>query len=297
MNRKAIVLAIVAAAACGKPSQLGSKSSHEETGAPVSNCVNDADCGDGARCISGGSPGECSYATTAFDEDGRKLPLDPPEPSHIIARYHAIGLQIYVKGSDGWKLDRPQADLFDWNWTGIVGIHSKGPVWKVDDVGSVTGVKKVSVTNEGAVDLLLLAAKEGNGKFARVSYIQRLNTSGGQPCDPSDEDLCGCESRDNGELECSYSADYIFSAPGADARADGGPSGSTCSADLDCALDLNCLQGICDVASTEGKLRNGQSCQTSDECYSDRCEPNVNGDLECVGPQGYDTGGDPTFNQ
>ena len=69
--------------------------------------------------------------------------------------------------------------------------------------------KKAEVARPGAIPWLLLKAKtnEGTGKFARVTYIQRVNTDGGLA--PG----CGCDQAHvKTEVRVPYSANYYFYA-------------------------------------------------------------------------------------
>lgn len=63
-----------------------------------------------------------------------------------------------------------------------VGLHFKGPVWVSTVDGSEVGAAPVATVNrEGAIPQLLLKANQnqGQGMFSKVTYVQRLRTTGG----------------------------------------------------------------------------------------------------------------------
>jgi hypothetical protein len=93
-----------------------------------------------------------------------------------------------------------------------IGRHSKGPTWEAADGSKVTGqvVERANAPKAGAVPWLLLKATshEGDGRLARVSYIQRVDTEGGvAPAEGCDQAHAGAESA------VSYQARYLFYAP------------------------------------------------------------------------------------
>ena len=119
---------------------------------------------------------------------------------------HATGAQIYTcKAGDGgkfqWVLKAPDAQLHDRKGA-IIGQHFAGPTWKHKDGSEVTGkaAAHVDSPDAAAIPWLLLSATghTGEGAFAKVSSIQRINTKGGKPsataaCDSSKD---GTEDRD-----------------------------------------------------------------------------------------------------
>jgi hypothetical protein len=108
-------------------------------------------------------------------------------------------------------LDRPQAELMDENGA-VVGKHYKGPVWEAADGSKVGGQvqQRASAPNANAVPWLLLkaASHEGDGAFARVTYIQRVDTEGGVA------PAAGCDKSHAGaEASADYQATYFFYVP------------------------------------------------------------------------------------
>lgn len=144
--------------------------------------------------------------------------LSPPTSEKLILQAHATGFQIYVcqPGPDpgktfAWILKAPDAQLFDAK-NAVIAKHYAGPTWKHNDGSEVVG--KVESRHSGpdpnSIPWLLLTAvsHSGNGVFANVTSIQRMNTKGGQP------PQSGCdESHRNAETKSAYSADYYFYAP------------------------------------------------------------------------------------
>jgi hypothetical protein len=98
---------------------------------------------------------------------------------------YAKGVQIYRWNGASWGFVAPEARLFaDPNYQAEIGIHYAGPHWE-----SYSGSKVKASRVEGcpspdpnAIDWLLLRAVEttGPGVFSSVTYIQRVNTTGGK---------------------------------------------------------------------------------------------------------------------
>jgi len=142
--------------------------------------------------------------------------LSPPATEKLVLQAHATGDQIYVcqPGLDhklSWTLKAPDAQLFDAQ-NKVIAKHFAGPTWKHNDGSEVVG--KVSARADSpdanAIPWLLLTAAShtGDGAFAKVTFIQRLHTKGGQP------PQTGCdEAHRNAETKSAYSADYYFYAP------------------------------------------------------------------------------------
>jgi hypothetical protein len=143
--------------------------------------------------------------------------LKPPATQVVVLKALGKGKQIYAcqanpqdKTKFEWLLEKPQADLLDANGQRI-GTHFEGPTWQAADGSKVVGEvqQRAQSPRTGAVPWLLLKAKstQGSGTFARVTYIQRVNTIGGAP--PAE----GCDqSRAGKEVAVNYQADYYFYA-------------------------------------------------------------------------------------
>ena len=89
---------------------------------------------------------------------------------------------------------------------GVVGIHFGGPTWQSNSGSKVVGtVIEHCTPDPDAIPWLLLEAEstEGPGIFDRVTYIQRVNTVGGNaPTVPGA--FAGQVAR------VPYTADYFF---------------------------------------------------------------------------------------
>ena len=132
--------------------------------------------------------------------------LQVPAGNKVSFHVYAEGVQIYRWDGTNWIFDAPEAVLFADGDDGAVGIHYAGPTWE-----SVSGSKVVGTVLErctpdpGAIAWLLLEAvsSEGPGIFRRVTFIQRVNTVGGNaPTDPGD--FTG------EEVRVPYTAEYFF---------------------------------------------------------------------------------------
>lgn len=134
---------------------------------------------------------------------------DPGSKLELVA--HATGLQKYACQADGtWLFTDPEATLF--KTTGApkeMGSHflnfaTGRPVWMLNDGSSVEAARKAAAGGgAGNIPLLLLQAVVNSGdRLGEMTYVQRLNTSGGiapaGTCTPGDH------------AAVSYSADYFF---------------------------------------------------------------------------------------
>lgn len=130
---------------------------------------------------------------------------------------HASGSQIYTcqagtDGKFGWTLKGPEAELRD-RKDKVIGQHSAGPAWKLNDGSEVTGkmAAQVPSLDEESIPWLLVnvVSNSGKGKLAKATAIQRVHTHGGKP---AASDICD-ESHKGAETKSKYSADYYFFAP------------------------------------------------------------------------------------
>lgn len=141
----------------------------------------------------------------------------------VVARVHAKGFQIYTcqpdaAGKLAWKLKAPDATFEGQG--GLKGRHYAGPTWESTTDGSKVVARKVAeqpAPGGNAVPWLLLEATghEGKGVLSGVSFIQRVNTTGGNA--PSTEGA-----KAGNEARIPYTADYVFYGPGATRRAEAG---------------------------------------------------------------------------
>ncbi len=116
--------------------------------------------------------------------DGTTSSLIPPEiqvppGNSLIARFEAQGVQVYLCTAGAWGFLEPAAVLSD---RSPAAIHFRGPSWESTRDGSlVTGKAIASSPVSGSIPQLLLQATStrGDGIFGAVTYIQRLDTTGG----------------------------------------------------------------------------------------------------------------------
>jgi Protein of unknown function (DUF3455) len=124
-------------------------------------------------------------------------------------------VQIYTCRQSGqgfaWSGPDPDAMLTESSGKLIVH-HYKGPTWEATG-GSVHSdgalARHYLPKNPNAVHWLELPAKEPAGQFAKVTFIHRIDTSGGLP--PSGKP---CDASHAGEIErVNYGATYLFYVP------------------------------------------------------------------------------------
>ncbi len=165
------------------------------------------------------------YAAIGAPNPGTAPPTTPPTvPDKIKApagesvafALTAKGVQIYecrAKKDDSsqceWGLKAPEAELFDRDGK-KVGKHYAGPTWESTADGSkvMAELKENAPSPDpNAIAWLLLKAKgnEGQGIFAKVRSIHRLETVGGKA------PATGCDPAGKGkEVRVPYSATYYF---------------------------------------------------------------------------------------
>lgn len=144
----------------------------------------------------GNSPG--ASGTMLADEHGLVAPAVPveiaiPDGNKLTFIALAKGVQIYAcaanpGGAPAWKLHAPRADLLDdaglslgSHYGGVDKGLPPGPYWEHKDGSRVHGAKPVNAGNAGSIPLLRLEGAEasGSGELSKVSFIQRLDTTGG----------------------------------------------------------------------------------------------------------------------
>ncbi len=129
--------------------------------------------------------------------------------------YDAVGVQIYVCQADptgklAWTLKAPDAKLHGCGGR-AAGTHYAGPTWQAKDGSRVTATRVAGYQPDPTAipELLLKAAThEGSGRMAKVSFIQRLETTGGTaPASGCDAEHLGTTTR------VDYTATYYFYEP------------------------------------------------------------------------------------
>jgi hypothetical protein len=107
------------------------------------------------------------------------------EGNKAYIRTYAIGVQIYRWDGNAWVFQAPSANLYaDAGFNGKIGFHYGGPRWESNS-GSAVQAARVPGTgcspDPTAIPWLLLktVTADGPGIFSRVTFIQRVATSGG----------------------------------------------------------------------------------------------------------------------
>jgi hypothetical protein len=153
--------------------------------------------------------------------------LKAPAGESVVLIARASGAQIYLctVGADGkaqWTLKAPDAELRD-DKGKLIGHHSAGPAWKLNDGSEVTGkaTARVDSPDPHSIPWLLLSvvSHAGRGVLAAVTHIQRIHTHGGEAPPAAQCDA----SKANAEVRSPYSADYYFYAPDAEEAPQGSP--------------------------------------------------------------------------
>lgn len=139
-------------------------------------------------------------------------PVLVPAGERPVSRLVAKGVQIYecrarTGGTEGseWVFVAPQAELADVLGQDA-GTHYAGPHWEARDGSKIVGSVKAraDAPQAGAIPWLLLGTRSvgRTGRFARITSVQRLNTTGGVA--PPGECTLGTTAR------VPYTADYVL---------------------------------------------------------------------------------------
>lgn len=159
--------------------------------------------------------------TWAAAQTGQTPPysdIKEPAGQKVEFRFHTLphSVQIYTcktaNGTFTWAGPDPDAILID-QAQKLTVHHYKGPTWEATAGGMVRSdgpmAKHFRAQNANSVDWLELPAKDGAGRFAGVTYIHRIATSGGLA--PAG---APCDAQHAGDQErVPYSATYLFYSP------------------------------------------------------------------------------------
>ena len=150
------------------------------------------------------------------DFNGPELPeqcssIRVDEGNKLVFHVYARGVQIYRWNAltGKWDFVAPVANLFaEENYHGEVGTHYVGPTWESKSGSKVVG-RRVQGTgctpDPTAIPWLLLekVSSQGPGIFGSVTFIQRVNTTGGNA--PAEAGAVDGEVK-----EVGYTAEYYF---------------------------------------------------------------------------------------
>ena len=118
-----------------------------------------------------------------------QMAIAPSRDKRLLDRVAARGVQIYECRPDAsvpegakWVFVAPQAELFDTQGARH-GAHYAGPHWEAADGSKIVGKleARAEAPQAGAIPWLLLSARSVGqpGRFAAVTSVQRVHTSGG----------------------------------------------------------------------------------------------------------------------
>ena len=128
--------------------------------------------------------------------------IQVPPGNTLRAEFDARGVQVYQCTSGAWSFLEPAAVLSS---QALSAIHFRGPSWESTDDGSLVEARAVASSPvPGSIPQLLLQATRtrGDGIFGGVTYIQRLNTTGG---------VAPTTACTTGQTQgVPYTADYLF---------------------------------------------------------------------------------------
>jgi hypothetical protein len=170
----------------------------------------------GLSSLTGSATAHGSPSTTQETPDN----LAVPSGSVLLFELDARGVQIYACEADPddatayvWTFKAPEAELLNAHGE-VVGSHFGGPTWQGHDGSAVVSavLERADAPAPDAIPWLLLEAKEhtGSGIFSTVTYVQRLDTTGGvAPAGGCDESHAG------EEIRVPYEATYAFAYPAA----------------------------------------------------------------------------------
>ena len=131
--------------------------------------------------------------------------IQVPEGNQVHFHGFGRGFQVYTWNGASWTGPVPDATLFDGN--GVVATHFAGPSWESNSGSLVVGklFRPPVPVDTNAIPWLILSAvnPEGPGIFAKTSFIQRINTTGGKAPKESGA-FVGQVAR------VPYTADYYF---------------------------------------------------------------------------------------
>jgi hypothetical protein len=153
-----------------------------------------------------------SQASALSNDDVPPLPspaLEVPAGNRLAFDFDAIGVQTYTCNGAGTWVNAPIATLYDKNGKAVIQ-HYVGPTWQFLDGSTVVGKKLAAAQPDPtAIPWLLLQAVGHNdvdGRMTDVTYIQRLETTGGlgpaaSTCDASQSGV---------RVDVPYTATYFF---------------------------------------------------------------------------------------
>jgi hypothetical protein len=143
--------------------------------------------------------------------------LKDPDGQKVAFRFKTLpnSVQIYtcrqVNQAYSWTGPDPDAVMISTDKK-LTVHHYKGPTWEATDGSIVRSegplAKHFLAPDKSAVHWLELPAKSPEGQFAKVTFIHRIETSGGVAPEKA------CDGQHAGDQErVNYSATYVFYVP------------------------------------------------------------------------------------
>ncbi len=147
--------------------------------------------------------------------------LQPPPGETRAFALHARGVQIYActlaagAATPAWTFVAPEAELFESAAaTTAVGSHGAGPFWQALDGSRVLGQvqARADAPRAGAIPWLLLNTRSsgGPGRLAKITSIQRINTTAGL----APATGCASAAELGQRARVPYTSDYVFFSKG-----------------------------------------------------------------------------------
>jgi hypothetical protein len=125
----------------------------------------------------------------------------------LATRMFARGVQIYRWSGTAWVFVAPSAKLYpNAHAHGVIGTHYAGPTWETNNGNKVVGaVAKKCPADPKSIPWLLLnvVSVEGSGLFRNATFIQRINTVGGNAPAAAGTVI-------GQEANIPYTAEYLF---------------------------------------------------------------------------------------
>ena len=156
--------------------------------------------------INAGAAGVMQQQSQAIDL-GTCDSLRVENGNRLATRMFARGVQIYRWNGTAWVFVAPSAKLYpNAQANGEIGTHYAGPTWETNSGSKVVGaVAKRCPADPSSIPWLLLrvVSVDGPGLLHDATFIQRINTVGGNaPAAPGT--VIGEEAK------VAYTADYVF---------------------------------------------------------------------------------------
>jgi len=151
-----------------------------------------------------------------YSQDNLVEAIRVPAGNEVVLETTGVGVLNYecranvaATGTIGWSLASPKADLIDRTGKTVGSYGGPPATWTHMDGSTVVGTQVVLSPVMGSNNIALQLSKGtpgmGAGVLQNVSYIQRINTKGGQ-----DISMPCTQTEIGKKITLPYQADYIF---------------------------------------------------------------------------------------